>query len=75
MTIIIDVKDSVADKILYFLESFQKDLKIIKKDDSPIVLEEISEDETDYNYIVQGRQKRLNGEKTYSLDEVIKEFE
>jgi hypothetical protein len=32
MTLIIDIKDSVADKILYFLNHFQDDVKVIKKE-------------------------------------------
>lgn len=32
MTITIDVKDNVADKILYFLENYKNDVKIIKKE-------------------------------------------
>jgi len=34
MTLTIDVKDSVADKILYFLNHFQDDVKIIKQKSS-----------------------------------------
>ncbi len=34
MTLIIDVKDSVADKILYFLNHFKDDVKVIKQEDT-----------------------------------------
>ena len=34
MTLTIDVKDSVADKILYFLNHFQDDVKVIKQKSS-----------------------------------------
>ena len=34
MTLTIDVKDSVADKILYFLNHFQDDVKVIKQESS-----------------------------------------
>jgi len=75
MTVTIDIKDSVADKILYFLESFKNDVKILNANDTAVNIEEISKDDLDYNYIVDARQKRLEGENTYSLDEMMKEFE
>ena len=37
MTLTIDIKDSVADKILYFLENFKNDVKILKKENDFLV--------------------------------------
>ena len=34
MTLTIDIKDNVADKILYFLDHFQNDIKVIKKENT-----------------------------------------
>ena len=34
MTLTIDIKDSVADKILYFLNHFKDDVKVIKQEDT-----------------------------------------
>jgi len=76
MTITIDINDSVADKILYFLENFKNDIKILSKNSSSdsLDIEEIAENDDDFKYILEARKARNNGEKTYSLDEVMKEF-
>ena len=78
MILTIDIKDSAADKILYFLENFKNDVKILDKDgksDDALDIEEIKEDDPDYKYILEARESRSRGEKTYSLDDVIKELE
>jgi len=37
MTLTIDIKDSLADKILYFLENLKNDVKILKKENDFLV--------------------------------------
>jgi len=78
MIVTIDIKDSVADKILYFLDQFKNDVKILEKDSKSadtLDIEEIKEDDEDFKYILEAREARKNGEKTYTIDEMIKEFE
>ena len=77
MTLTIDIKDSVADKILYFLNHFKDDVKILNTVDNStetLEIEEIKENELDYKYILDAREARKNGEKTHSLDDIMKEF-
>jgi len=68
MTLTIDIKDNVADKILYLLEQIQ-DIQIITPN-----IETISKEDEDYQDILKARENRKNGEKLYSLDEIKKEF-
>jgi len=76
MLVTIDIKDSVADKILYFLESFKKDVKIVSADKSkiPFEIEQIDEKDDDYRLYIDAKKARANGEKTHSLEDVMKEF-
>ncbi len=73
MQITLDIKDSALDKILYFLEHLQDDVKIIPHTQS-INLEVIDENDPDFQYVVKARQRREDGEKSYSIDEMIQEF-
>jgi len=76
MMLTIDIKDSAADKILYFLESFKKDVKIVSGDNSqiPFDIEQIDEKDDDYRFYIDAKKARANGEKTHSLEDVMKEF-
>ena len=70
MQLTIDVKDSAIDKIMYFLEHLKDDVKILSKiPSSDINIETIGEDDPDFQYIKEARDRRAKGEKTYSLDE------
>ena len=73
MLLTIDVKERNIDKILYLLENLKDDITIVDRDD--LNLEIIDEDDPDYKYIMEARDARDKGEKTYSLDEVLKELE
>jgi len=76
MQITIDVKDGAIDKILYLLEHLKDDVTIISRSPkSELDIEVVREDDPDYDYIKKAREARAKGEKTYSLDEVLKEFE
>ncbi len=74
MILTIEIKDSVADKVIYFLRHLKDDVTILERDED-INVEIIKEDDLDFAYIKNARVKREKGEKLYSLDEVIKEFE
>ena len=69
MLLTIEVKDSVADKVIYLLNNLKNDVKILNS------IEKIDKNDSDYNYILDARKARLNGEKVYNLEDVIKEFE
>ena len=77
MQLTIEVRDSAYDKIMYLLKNLKDDVKIIDKkiDKDDLDLEVIDENNPDFAYIQKARDRRKNGEKTYPLDEVIKEFE
>ena len=76
MQITIDVKNSALDKILYLLEHLKDDVTIISRSPkSDMEIEMIREDDPDYGYVEEARERRKKGEKTYSLDEVLKEYE
>ena len=47
MILTIDIKDSVADKILYFLEHFKNDIKIVEQDNE--FIENIQKSQNDLN--------------------------
>ena len=72
MQLTINVKDSVVDKVLYLLENLKGDVQIIKKNTtSSLEIETISENDSDYKEILEGRKNRINNPKDYvSLDEV-----
>ena len=52
-------------------------LKQAPENKTPIVdlnIEQINPKDSDYKLIEEARKNRVNGEKVYSLDEVMKEF-
>ncbi len=71
--ITINVKDSAYEKIIYLLEKLKDDVEIINE--KPLNFEVIKKDDSDYNFIIDARERRKKGEKLYSLDEILKEFE
>lgn len=76
MEFTIDVKERALDKIIYLLEHLKEDVKIISKiPDNDLNIEVIEENDPDYGYVKEARKRRENGEKTYDIDEVMKEFE
>lgn len=76
MQLTIDVKDSALDKIMYLLEHLKNDVKIVSKTpSSDLDIEVIEEDDPDYGYVREARVRREKGEKSYSIDEVLREFE
>jgi len=76
MQLTIDVKSNAIDKILYFLEHLKDDVTIIRQATGENMdIEIIQEDDLDYGYVLDARERRKNGEKRYAIDEVMKEFE
>ena len=73
MQITLEIKDSALDKILYFLEHLKDDVTIVSQQENP-KLEIIDENDPDFSYIIEARRRRDEGEKTYSIDEMIQEF-
>ena len=73
MQITLDIKDSALDKILYFLEHLRDDVKIIAKQDTSR-LEIIDKNDPDFQYIIEAQQRRDEGEKIYSLNEILQEY-
>jgi len=53
MTLTIDIKDSVADKILYFLENFKNDVKILKKENDFLVDMKKSQNDLDSGDVIE----------------------
>ncbi len=45
-----------------------------KKVQNPFALEPINTNESDYGYILDARKARQNGEKLYSIDDIIQEL-
>jgi len=72
MQLTIDIKEGAIDKVLDILSKLKDDIQIVgyEKD-----IEIISKDEEDYRLIEEARIRRKNGEKSYSIDELLKEFE
>jgi len=70
MTLTINVEDkSIANEIINFLNNFKNKIDVETLD-----IETISKDDEDYKYVLDARQARKNGEKLYSLDEVMEEI-
>ena len=72
MLLTIDVKDSALDKILYFLNHLKSDVKIINKiDTNSLDIEKISEHDSDYNLILDGRLERSKNPENYgTVDDI-----
>lgn len=71
MLVTIDIQDSVYDKVMYFLNHLQDDVKVLTSVD----IEVVGVNDDDYKYFEIAKQNRLNGEQLHSLDDIIKEFE
>jgi hypothetical protein len=72
MLLTIDIKDNIADKILYFLNSFKDDIKIIdsKTDNQSLEIESIEKNESDYQIILKARKERKTHSENYgTLDD------
>jgi len=57
MVVTIDIKDSVVDKILYFLEGLKDDIKIIKK-------------ESDFMLNLKKSEKDLDAKRVVEIDDI-----
>jgi len=70
-TVTIEIKEDAFEKVMYLLEQLKDVVKIIKKDD--VELEFNDKSNSDYKYVLAGKKSKENGEKTYSLNEVMKD--
>ena len=61
---------NVKDALYQLLEFYKKSSQYLDEN-----LDIIDESDPDYNYILEAKERRKNGEKSYSLDSVLKEFE
>jgi len=69
MTLTIDINDSVADKILYFLEHFKDDVKIVDKE--LLDIEVVYSDDKEYQRIIRARQERKEYPQNYVSEDAI----
>ena len=72
MQLTIDIKEGAIDKVLDILSKLKDDIQIVDYEKD---IEIISKDEEDYRLIEEARIRRKNGEKSYSIDMLLKEFE
>ena len=72
MILTIDVKDSALDKILYFLNHLKSDVKIMKKiDTNSLDIETISQEDSEFHLLLDGRQERKKNPQNYgTLDDI-----
>ncbi len=70
--LIIDVKESAVDKVMWFLEHIKSDVKIIDyPSDKTLDIEPIAQNDEDYKYIAKGRKERkINPQNYGTLDEI-----
>jgi len=66
MQLVIDVKESALDKIMYLLENLKSDVKILTKIDTNFLdIEPIMKDDEDYQHILNGREERKTNPQNY----------
>ena len=67
----------IAQKVLWMLEHFKDDgVEITRKDTiNKSDIDDVDINSAEYKEIIELREARINGEKTYPIDDVIKEFE
>ncbi len=76
MQVTIDIKESALEKVMYLLRNLKDDVKIISQiPGGELNIEVIEEGDPDFVYVNEARKRREKGEKTYDIDEVLKEFE
>jgi len=69
MTLTIDINDNVADKILYFLEHFKDDIKIIDKE--VLDIDVVYPQDADYQSLLKAREERKKSPQNYLLEDEI----
>ena len=69
----LEIKDNAVDKVMYLLEHLDDDVKIVES--SNYALETIGMNEQDYQDVLHAREQREQGEATYNIDKVIKDFQ
>ena len=69
MQIVIDINDQKASEVMEYLRSMAAKITVLSKD--AVFLEPVSAEDPDYPLIEEARQRRREGEKLYTLDEVF----
>jgi hypothetical protein len=72
MQLIIEVKESALDKVMWFLEHIKSDVKIIDNpSEETLDIEPITQNDEEYKYISMGRKEREKNPQNYgSIDEI-----
>ena len=71
MTLTIEIKESAAEKILYFLNHFKDDVKVIKREESALDIEAIKKNDADYTIIMNARKERKLHPENYIEEDKI----
>lgn len=61
----------MADKILYFLDHFKNDVKIINNELDKIGIEQVLENDPDYQIILKGREERKTNPENYISEDDV----
>ncbi len=76
MQVTIDIDERAVDKVMYILQNLKRDVKIISTGtENNNICEIINEEDPDFLYIKEARDRRKKGEKLYDLDDIIDEFQ
>ncbi len=72
----LNIKNDAYEHLIYFISKIGNDIEIVKDEIiKPLDIENITKDEEDYQLYLEAKQRREDGEKSYSLDAVLKDFE
>ncbi len=76
MQVTIDIDERAVDKVMYILQNLKRDVKIISTGTgNNDIFETIDEEDPDFFYIKEARDRREKGEKLYDIDDIIDEFQ
>ncbi len=76
MQVTIDIDERAVDKVMYILQNLKRDVKIISTGvGSKDAFETIDENDPDFMYIKEARDRRAKGENLYDIDDIIDEFQ
>jgi hypothetical protein len=69
MQIVVDLNERNATEVMEYLRKVADDVTVLS--DEAVFLEPIGTDDPDFPFVEEARQARREGEKLYTLDEVI----
>ena len=71
----LNIKNDAYEHLIYFISKIGNDIEIIKDEIiNPLDIETIGKDEEDYQLYLSAKERRKNGEKTYSIDDIIEDL-